>query len=131
MALLGDSVAGGQVRDTLAALAVIRAADADGVARRPIELAGSGSAGLVAAYAALFSPLVDSVDLDDPPTTHMAPEAPAFLNILRVADVPILLGLLAPRRLSIRSATPQAFADTVSIYAAARAPDRCTVTPVD
>ena len=131
MALLGDSAAGGQMRDTLAAIAVIHAADSDRVARRPIELAGSGAAGLVAAYAALFSPLVASVDLDDPAPTHMAPEAPAFLNILRVADVPILLGLLAPRPLSIRSATPQAFTDTVSIYAAAGAAGRCTVAPLE
>ncbi len=131
MALLGDSVAGGQVRDTLAALAVIRAADSVGEAARPIDLAGSGAAGLVAAYAAIFSPLVATVDLDHPPSTHMAPDAPAFLNILRVADVPTLLGLVAPRPLSIRTPSPQAFADTVSIYAAAGSPEHGTVSQVD
>ena len=97
MALLGDTVAGGQVRDTLAALAVIRAADPDGSSPRPIDVAGTGAAGLVAAYAAIFSPLVATVALDHPPSTHMAPDAPAFLNILRVADAPTLLGLIAPR----------------------------------
>ena len=131
MALLGDSVAGGQVRDTLAALAVIRAADPDGSSPRPIDVAGSGAAGLVAAYAAIFSPLVATVDLDHPPSTHMAPDAPAFLNILRVADAPTLLGLIAPRPLSIRTTTPQAFADTLSLYTAAGSPETCTVSPVD
>jgi hypothetical protein len=129
MALLGDSVAAGQVRDTLAALAVIRATDPDGAAPRPIGLAGSGAAGLVAAYAALFSPLVDSVDLVNPPPTHMADDAPAFLNILRVADVPTLLGLVAPRRLSIRTPTPEGFADTVWLFAAAGSSDRLTLVP--
>jgi len=131
MALLGDSVAGGQVRDTLAAVAVIRAADPAGTPPRPIELAGSGGAGLVAAYAAIFSPLVATVDLDTPPPTHMASDAPAFLNILRVADVPTLLGLLAPRPLSIRTPVPQAFAGTVSLYAAAGSADRLTLSPQD
>ena len=129
MALLGDSVAAGQMRDTLAALAVIRATDPDGAAPRPIGLAASGAAGLVAAYAAVFSPLVDSVDLVNPPPTHMADDAPAFLNILRVADVPTLLGLVAPRRLSIRTPTPGGFADTVWLFAAAGSGDRLTLVP--
>ena len=131
MALLGDSVAAGQVRDTLAAVTVIRAADADVAPPRPIELAGSGAAGLVAAYAAIFSPLVATIDLDGPSPTHMAPDAPAFLNILRVADVPTLLGLLAPRPLSIRTATPRRFTETVRIYAAAGAADSVVLRSPD
>lgn len=131
MALLGDTVAGGRVRDALAALAVIRSTDPDGAPRRPIEVAGSGAAGLVAAYAAIFSPLASSVDLDDPPPTHMADAAPAFLNILRVADAPTLLGLLAPRPLSIRSVEPARFAETERIYRAAGAADGLSLSPVD
>lgn len=131
MALLGDTVAAGRVRDTLAAVHAIRAADTDGSAPRPIDLTGSGGAGLVAAYAAIFSPLVDSVELDEAPPTHMAPDAPAFLNILRVADVPTLLGLLAPRRLLIRTSTPERFADTATIYAAAGAPDSLVLRSAD
>jgi len=131
MALLGDTVAGGRVRDTLAAVAVIRAAEPEGQPPRPVELAGTGAAGLVAASAAIFSPAVAAVRLTDPPATFMAPAAPAFLNVLRVADVPTLLGLLAPRPLSIATATPQAFADTASIYAAAGAADGLDLTPSD
>jgi len=126
LALLGDSVAAGQVRDTLAALAAIRAADADRTAPPPIEVAGYRGAGIVAAYAAIFSPLVDAVHIVEPPATHMAAEAPAFLNVLRVADVPVLLGLLAPRRLAIEGVAPEGFATTAAIYAAAAASDRLT-----
>ena len=61
----------------------------------------------------------------------MTSDAPAFLNILRVADVPTLLGLLAPRPLSIRTPAPQAFADTVSLYAAAGSADRLILSPQD
>jgi hypothetical protein len=61
----------------------------------------------------------------------MAPDAPAFLNILRVADVPTLLGLLAPRPLSIRTATPRRFTETVRIYAAAGAADSVVLRSPD
>ena len=102
---------------------------------RPLARRADGAdradAGLVAAYAAIFSPLVATVDLDHPPPTHMAPDAPAFLNILRVADVPTLLGLIAPRPLSIRTPAPRGFADTVRLYAAAGSAETCTVSPVD
>lgn len=131
MALLGDTVAAGRVRDTLAAVNAIRAAEPGGSSPRPIDLAGSGGAGLVAAYAAIFSPVVDSVDLDETPPTHLAPDAPAFLNILRVADVPTLLGLLAPRRLVIRTPTPRRFADTATIYAAAGSADSFLLRDAD
>ncbi len=128
MALLGDSVAAGRVRDTLAAVAAIRAADSDRAAPLPIEVAGAGGGGLVAAYAAVFAPMVDAVDLVDPPPTHMATDAPALLNVLRVADVPMLLGLLAPRPLTIRTATPEPFAATEAVYAAAGASNRLDVS---
>ena len=114
------------MRDTLAALAAIRAADADRTAPPPIEVAGYRGAGIVAAYAAILSPLVDAVHIVEPPATHMAAEAPAFLNVLRVADVPVLLGLLAPRRLAIEGVAPEGFATTAAIYAAAAASDRLT-----
>jgi hypothetical protein len=61
----------------------------------------------------------------------MVPDAPAFLNVLRVADVPTLLGLLAPRRLLIRTSTPERFADTATIYAAAGAPDSLVLRSAD
>ena len=131
MALLGDTVAGGQVRDTLAAVAVIHACEPAGIPPRPIDLAGARASALVAAYAAIFTPRVAAVELHDPPPTHMDPGAPAFLNILRVADAPMLLGLIAPRPLTIRTPTPRRFSDTVSAYAAAGASDRLALPPAD
>lgn len=125
MALLGDSVAAGQVRDVLAAAAAIRAAD--GAEPRPLRLAGRGKGALVAAYAAILRPDVAGVVLHAPPTTHMADEAPAFLGILRVADVPHLLGLLAPRHLVLREADADPFAVTRAIYGAAGAAGRFQV----
>lgn len=125
MALLGDTVAGGQVRDTLAAIAAIRAAD--GATPRPIGLVGRGGAGIVAADAAIFSPHVDAVTLETPPASHMHDGAPPLLGILRVADIPLLLGLLAPRRLEIEGVDPAPFADTAAIYAAAGAAGQVTI----
>lgn len=125
MALLGDTVAAGQLRDTLAAVAAIRAADVH--ERRPLRLAGRGKGALVAAYAAILAPSVEGVNLLAPPATHMADDAPAFLGILRVADVPHILGLLAPRDLVLHEVDAAPFADTSVIYERAGAAGRFRV----
>lgn len=127
LALVGDSVAAGRVRDARAALAAIRATD--GAAPRPVVLAGRGSGAIVAAYAALHDPEAAAVELDAPPPSHMEDGAPAFLGILRVADVPAILGLLAPRPLRLAGADEAAFADTRAIYTAAGAADRLAIEP--
>lgn len=118
MALLGDTVAAGRTRDVLAAVAAIRAGDPRG---RPVVVVGRGAAGIVAAYAAAFSADVAAVEVSTPPTSHMADDAPAFLGILRVADIPEILGALAPRPLVISGAAPEAFAATAAVYEAAGA----------
>jgi hypothetical protein len=92
-------------------------------------LAGRGPGALVAAYAALHDPAAAAVELDAPPASHMQGDAPAFLGILRVADVPAILGLLAPRPLRLAGADEAAFADTRAIYTAAGAADRLEITP--
>jgi len=50
----------------------------------------------------------------DPPITHR--DGPIFLNVLRVLDIPEAFGLLAPRSLTVRTAHPDAFQATTSIY---------------
>lgn len=125
MALLGDTVAAGQLRDVLAAVAAIRVSD--GATPRPLRLAGRGKGALVAAYAAILCPAVEGVALHAPPTTHMADDAPAFLGILRVADVPQLLGLIAPRDLVLHGTDAAPFAATRAIYGVAGAADRLRV----
>jgi dienelactone hydrolase len=78
------------------------------------KVIGRGSAGILAAYAALFEPRFSEVVIVDPPTSHR--QGPIFLNVLRVLDVPEALGLLAPRPLTLYTAKYDAFATTASIY---------------
>ena len=79
---------------------------------------GSGEAGIIAAYAALFVPgSIAEVVLLDPPTSHR--DGPHFLNVLRVLDVPEALGLLAPDvKLTLvgEKAKDKAFDRTAAIY---------------
>lgn len=129
MTLLGDTVAAGQIRDTLAALAVIH--DSGTPEPTSIRLAGRGASSVVAADAAIFAPQVDAVTLLAPPSSHMADSAPALLDVLRVADIPVILGLLAPRSLVLEGVDAEAFADTAAIYAAAGAAERFRTTPAE
>ncbi len=132
-ALLGRTVDTGRVWDIAAAAQFLASKDrpnfgvGDPSAQTPllpIHVAGQGAAGLLAAYAALWTDTIESVTLVDPPPTHMQNEAPQFLNILRVADVPIMLGLLAPLPITWHAAKPDAFASTRQIYEAAGAEGR-------
>lgn len=86
------------------------------------------NAGIKYAYSQiLLSDVTGSLVLEDPPTTHMDPAAPQFLNILRVCDVPDMLGLLAPRPLKIVTKQPDAFERTRRIYEAAGASDALVI----
>jgi hypothetical protein len=49
----------------------------------------------------------------------MDPAAPQFLNVLRVCDVEDVLGMLAPRPLSIWHAPGQSWPKVAAAYAAA------------
>jgi hypothetical protein len=92
--------------------------------RLPVHVAGSGPAALWAAYAALIDSEIAGVTLLDPPTTHMHPQAPQFLSILRVGDVPDILGLLAPRPLTLVGVAAEDFASTAAAYEKAGAADQ-------
>jgi hypothetical protein len=96
-----------------------------------ITLVGHGSAGVIAAYAALLDPHIAAVDLRHPPSTHQSDDAPQFLNVLRVTDIPTSLGLLAPRRVAIVTNEPQHFGQTHAVYAAGGAADGLTITPTN
>jgi dienelactone hydrolase len=114
MALLGMTADSGRVWDILQA---IRASG------KPVALTGRGQAGILAAYAALYEPLITSVTLVDPPASHR--EGPHFLGVLKVLDIPDALGLLAPRPLTIVGDKP-AFDRTAEIYRLAGASDKIT-----
>ena len=87
----------------------------------PVYVLGEGTAGVLAAYAALWEPEIAGVILNKPPLSHMNIDAPHFLNVLRVCDVPDALGMLAPRALTIYSNRSDVLAKVAKIYTAAGA----------
>jgi dienelactone hydrolase len=124
-ALLGRTVDTGRVWDVAAAAKYLSIASQPPTeqsnARVSIQVVGKGAAGLIAAYAAIWTPEIDGVTLMSPPTSHMDSAAPQFLNMLRVCDVPGALGLLAPRRLTIVGSAADRFAATSAAYKAGEA----------
>jgi cephalosporin-C deacetylase-like acetyl esterase len=78
------------------------------------NVTGRGTAGVLAAYAALFDERVSEVVLVDPPSSHR--NGPFFLNVLRVLDIPEAFGLLAPRSLTVRTSAPGMFETTAALY---------------
>jgi len=69
----------------------------------PINACG----GILGAYSALFESLIQEVVVVAPAGSHA--EGPAFLNVLRILDVPEALGLLAPRALRLVNASDTAY----------------------
>jgi dienelactone hydrolase len=119
-ALLGRTVDTGRVWDVAAAakyLATQRRADQT-AGPATVVVAGKGAAGLIAAYAAIWTPEIAQVTLISPPATHMDATAPQFLNVLRVCDVPEALGLVAPRPLTIVGSLADPFDATSAAYKA-------------
>ena len=120
MALLGATVDGGRIWDIMA------------VAKRSgrhWHAAGSGPAGILAAYAGLYEPAIDAVTCVNPPASHFPADGetvygPPLLNVLRVLDIPEALGCLAPKELHVKNAAAGAFEKTGAIYKAAGAGDK-------
>lgn len=112
--LLGRTVDTGRVQDVIATVGYLRQQFPKAI----IRIAGEGNQGILAAYAGALEPETTEVVVGGIPMTHMDPAAPQFLNILRVADIPEMLGLLAPRKLEIVS-TDKRTQRTKAIYAAA------------
>ncbi len=127
-ALLGRTVDSGRVWDVVAAAKYLSASfRAEGASERiPVQVAGKGAAGLIAAYAAIQTPEIAGATLVAPPASLMDSAAPQFLNALRVCDVPDALGLIAPRPLTIISAPAERFSATAGAYAAGEVKDRLT-----
>ena len=64
---------------------------------------------------------IERVTVIGPPVSHMEPDAPQFLNVLRICDIPDALGCLAPKRLTLTRAPVSVAARVKAIYAAAGA----------
>jgi hypothetical protein len=96
-ALLGQTLDGQRVWDVRRALACLRTvADLKDVPRwlqAKNEMAG------IALYASLFEPEVRRLDLWHASTSHR--QAPTFLNVLRVLDMPQAVALCSPRNVRL------------------------------
>jgi hypothetical protein len=114
--LIGRTVDTGRVWDVIAAARYLRAKHGGKV---PVHLVGQRAAGVLAAYAALWESEIAGVMLNKPPLTHMDDGAPQLLNVLRVCDIPDVLGMLAPRRLTVCSAGRELLDKVSAIFAAA------------
>jgi dienelactone hydrolase len=123
-ALLGRTIDSGRVWDVAA---VARSLKARFGKETPVVVVGSGSAGVIATYAALLEPDIGGVILIAPPNSHMDKDAPALLNVLRVLDIPEAIGLLAPRPVTLRDADATLSDRVAAIYRVTGAPDRLTV----
>ncbi len=113
LVLLGQTVETGQLRDIAATAGLLRERYGPSV---PIRVVGQAGAAILGAYAAVLEPAIDEVVAIDPPLTHNDPTAPAFLNILRVCDVPHVLALLAPRPLTLSGVSREATAIVRHVY---------------
>ena len=124
--LLGRTVDAGRVWDVIAAARQLPSSSRIEHGRElVVQVAGRGAAGLIAAYAAALSDDITGVTLVEPPATHdRNNSAPQFLNVLRVCDVPDVLGLIAPRPLAILGSGADQFARTTAAYAAADAEEK-------
>jgi dienelactone hydrolase len=117
-ALLGFTVDTGRVWDIIAAARHLHDKYDGNV---PVYVLGDGAAGVLVAYAALWEPDIAGVILNEPPLTHMDDKAPQFLNVLRVCDIPEVLGMLAPRSLTVYSKPNDKLKKVAEIYTAAGA----------
>ena len=116
--LLGRTVDTGRVWDIVSAARYLQDTS-DG--HTSVYVLGEGGAGVLAAYAALWEPEIAGVILNEPMLSHTKAKAPQFLNVLRVCDVPDILGMLAPRPLTIYGGG-EALEKVAAIYTAAAAP---------
>lgn len=110
LALLGRTLDTCRLIDVLAAAAAWPATDP----ARPLKIAGHGQVGVIAAYAALLDERIVEVTVFDPPVSHRI--GPIFLNVLQILDIPEVLGMLAPRPLSIFSHEADSFASVRNGY---------------
>ena len=118
-ALLGRTVDTGRVWDVAAAARYLQEKHAEA----EVIVLGKGAAGVLAAYAALWAPEIDGVVLSEPPLTHMDDRAPPLLNVLRVCDIPQVLGMLAPLPLTIYADKSPLLDKVAAVYTIAGAED--------
>jgi hypothetical protein len=100
--LLGRTFETGQLWDVIATARMLQARH---TGSGKVNVVGQQAAGVLAAYAALLEPEIRAVVVD-PLESHRDPAAPCFLNVLRVCDIPEVLGMLDPGALTLVRGTP-------------------------
>jgi hypothetical protein len=83
-----------------------------------LHIVGEGAGAVLGAYAMLLEPEIAEAILDRPNLSHMDESSPALLNVLRVCNVPDILGALAPRSLKISGMSLEAEKKVIQIYKA-------------
>lgn len=116
--LLGDTVDAGRVRDVIATARHFQARFKGQV---PIYLVGESAGAVIASYAALLDNTISAVIIHQPSQSHMESGAPQFLNVLRVCDIPHVLGMIAPRPLTVSGLASKNLDIVSRIYRAAGA----------
>ncbi|GMU21173.1 MAG: hypothetical protein AMXMBFR13_12660 [Phycisphaerae bacterium] len=96
--------------------------------RLPVHLAGRGAAGVVAGYTAFWDEAtITGATVIDPPKSHLDNDAPLFIGILTFADIPEMLGAVAPRPLTLIGGPEEMVKRVQRIYGAARALEKLEV----
>ena len=91
--LLGQTLAGMRVWDVRRALQALRTRP--GLEQIPITLRGAGAEACTALHAALFEPGIEQLELRNLPESYQ--NAPDYLNVMRVLDLPQTLVLALDR----------------------------------
>ncbi len=121
--LLGQTLPERQVADLLAGAAVLRQGGLEG----PLSVYGKGQCAALAIYAALLDEGIGEVVLEAPPESHRQADAPEFLGVLRVGDLPQNLALLHPRPITFIGKLPPAYEWTRQVYERLGSGDRFRV----
>jgi dienelactone hydrolase len=112
--LIGETLEANQVTDirhTLGALKPLLANQSGKLA-----VTARGAQGINAVYASLLDGNVERLELSDPPATHMAPDAPAYLNILKHIDIPQAVALVSETsKVSLHGAQPEAWSFPIAV----------------
>lgn len=119
--LLGRTVDSGRVWDIAATARYLRSLHGNEV---PVLVAAEHGSAVLAAYAAVLEPDIEGLALSQPPASHMDASAPALLNVLRVCDIPEVLGMIAPRSLTLLGDSMDWTDKVKTIYCAAHAEDK-------
>ena len=104
--LLGCTVDAGRIWDVAATARYLR----ERVKTRydvelPVVLIGQHNAAVWVAYAGMLEPDISRIQVRHIPETHGDAKVPQLLNVLRVCDVPEVIGMLAPHRVTLSGAS--------------------------